>query len=310
MMPIAPDLVVRQLEQDDAPALQAILNPLLTTARYSQAMTVEMIMAQILRQHPHTVFPIRLQHNQVLGVWRARRLVGCVDVAVGLDSETLDRPDYLPFGILRMFVLPERSDLVNEVAALMMEAAEDYWREAKIGHIKAFHLSTGYPAFQAGVGLLPGDWDEHFRVLTANGYQLADRYFCVHRLLHEPIEEFVSLAELSLVYRGSADDRRYELYRRSERIGEARMVRSELTQDGIAYPAALIAALYVDPHWRQHDLGKWLVARMINDSTLRGCRELVAYVTLAQNAAMNLLVQQGFEERHYRGYVLEKTLIR
>ncbi len=115
---------------------------------------------------------------------------------------------------------------------------------------------------------------------------------------------------LSLVYRGSPDDRRYEIYRRSERIGEARVVHCELKQDGADYPIALIAALHIDPQWRQHDLGKWLVARMINDCTLQGCRELVAYVTLAQNAAMNLLVQQGFEERHYRGYVLEKTLTR
>ncbi len=195
MMPIAPDLVVRPLEQDDAAALQAILNPLLSTAHYSQTMSVEMILAQILRRHPHTVFPTRLQHNQVLGVWRARQLVGCIDIAVGLDNETLGRPDYLPFGLLRNFVLPDRSDLVNEVAALMLEAAEDYWREAKVGHIKAFHLSTGYPSFQAGVGLLPGDRDEHFRILTAHGFQLADRYYCVHRPLHEPIEEFVSLAE-------------------------------------------------------------------------------------------------------------------
>ena len=124
-MPIAPDLVVRPLEQDDAAALQAILNPLLSTAHYSQTMSVEMILAQILRRHPHTVFPTRLQHNQVLGVWRARQLVGCIDVAVGLDNETLGRPDYLPFGLLRNFVLPDRSDLVNEVAALMLEAAED-----------------------------------------------------------------------------------------------------------------------------------------------------------------------------------------
>jgi GNAT superfamily N-acetyltransferase len=310
MMPIAPDLVVRPLEQEDAPALQAILNPLLSTAHYSRTMSVEMILAQILCRHPHTIFPTRMQHNQVLGVWRARQLVGCVDVAVGLDNETLERPDYLPFGLLRFFVLPERSDLVDDVATLMLEAAEEYWREAGVGHVKAFHLSTGYPAFQAGAGLLPGDWDEHFRILTGNGFQLADRYFCVHRLLQEPVEEFVALAELSMVYRGSVDDRRYEIYRRSERIGQARLVRAELKRESIDYPMALIAEIHVDQHWRQHDLGKWMVARMINDATLQGCRELVAYITLAQNAAMNLLVQQGFEERHYRGYVLEKTLTR
>ncbi len=308
MMPITPDLVVRPLEQEDAPALQAILNPLLSTAHFSQSMSVEMISAQILRRHPHTVFPTRLQHNQVLGVWRARQLVGCVDVAVGLDNETLDRPDYLPFGLLRFLVLPERSDLVNDVATLMLEDAETYWRQAGVGHIKAFHISTGYPAFQAGVGLLPGDWDEHFRVLTAHGYQMVNRYFCVHRSLHEPVEEYISLAELSMVYRGSMADRRYEIYRRAQRIGEARLVRSELKRDGVEYPVALIAELHVDQHWRQHDLGKWLVTRMINDATLLGCRELVAYVTLAQHTAMNLLVQQGFEELHYRGYVLEKSL--
>jgi GNAT superfamily N-acetyltransferase len=272
-------------------------------------MSQEMALAQALRRHPHTVFPTRLQQNRCLGAWRAGQLIGAIDVAVGFDSDTLDQPDYSPIGLLRFLMLPARSELVSEAASALLNHAEEFWRSAGVGHVKAFHISTGYPAFQAGAGLLPGDWDEHVRVLTEQGYQFANRYYAVHRLLSDPVEEYLALAELGLVFRGTVDDRRYTVYRRrTEQIASARLVRAEVERDGVEQVVGLIPALYVDPHWRQRDLGKWLLSRMINDGLLQKYHELVAYISMEQNAAMNLLMQWGFEELHYRGYVLEKAL--
>lgn len=308
MMPVTPDLIVRPLAQQDAPALQTLLNPLLVAEDYSHPMNVEAVLAQILRHHPHTTFSTRLQQNQCLGAWRARQLVGAIDVAVGFDNETLDLPDYLPTGLLRFLILPERTDLIDEVASVLLDRAEEFWRGAGVGHVKAFHISTGYPFFQAGAGILPGDWDEHVRILTGHGFQFTDRYYRVRRVLDEPVEEYVSFAEVSLVYRGTIDDRRYEIYRRSERLGSARLVGVTLADDGDEYEIGLVASLFVDPHWRQRDFGKWLLSRMINDGVLQRYRELVAYVSMGQGPAMNLFTQLGFEEQHYRGYVLEKTL--
>lgn len=308
MMPILPDLIVRALASPDAPALRTLLNPLLSTAIYSRPMSVEMVLAQALRRHPHTVYPTRLQQNRCLGAWRAGRLVGVIDVAVGFDSDSLDLPDYQPLGLLRFLALPVQADLRATVAEMLLDGAETFWRDAGVGLIKAFHISSGYPAFQAGAGLLPGDWDDQVRLLTEHGYHFSDRYYAVQKTLDEPVEEYVSLAELSLVYRGEIADRRYEIYRRTERIGTARLVRVTLVDDGNDYAIGLVTDLAVDVHWRQRDLGKWLLSRLINDGLLQRYRQLTAFLSMDQVPAMNLFTQLGFEELHYRGYVLEKAL--
>lgn len=308
-MPLLPDLIVRALTQQDAPALASLLNRLLSGELYSRPMSHEMVLAQALRRHPHTVFPTRLQQNRCLGIWRAGKLIGVIDIAVGFDSDTLDLPDYLPIGLLRFLVLPEQSELVSEAASSLLGHAEDFWRDAGVAHIKAFHISTGYPSFQAGAGLLPGDWGEHVRVLTEYGYQFSNRYYAVRRNLTDPVEEYMALSDLGLVFRSMGSERHYTVYyRRTEQIASARLVRAEVERDGAEEVIGLIPSLYVDPNWRQRDLGKWLLSRMINDGLLQKYRELVAFVAMEQNAAMNLFTQWGFEELHYRGYVLEKEL--
>ena len=308
MMPVAPEISVRQLLERDVAALQPLVNQALSATIYSAPMDEEAVMAQVMAAEPVTVFPTRWRNNRCLGAWRAGQLLGYIHVAVGFDGESLDLPDYRPLGLLRFLALPARDDLVEPVATRLFEAADEYWRQAGVGYVKAFHVSTGYPACQAGAGVLPGDWREHFRLLTAHDYQLADRYYALGRPLDLPIEEFIPLAELSIVYRGEKHDRRYELYRRTNRLGHARLVRVDLAAAGRARPVGLLAELTVDPAWRQQDLGTLLLSRVINDATLQEYSELVAYVTLAQGPAMNLLSQQGFEELHYRGYVLERTM--
>ncbi|OUC09035.1 hypothetical protein RY27_05380, partial [Litorilinea aerophila] len=119
------------------------------------------------------------------------------------------------------------------------------------------------------------------------------------------------LALLSLVYQGNARDRTYQVYRRTDWVGRARMVRAVVDEPrGGSMSVAYVADLYVDAPWRQQDLGKWLLRRLINDATLQGYVQMVVHLAHGWHAAMNLFIQQGFQELDYRGYTLEKVLTR
>jgi ribosomal protein S18 acetylase RimI-like enzyme len=266
-----------------------------------------MVQQQILSAAPPTVYPVRWQQTLHLGAWRAGQLIGFLDVAVGQDSDSLHLPEYQPIGLIRFLALPERSDLVDDTVSVLLEAGERFWRGAGAGHVKAFHISTGYPAVQAGAGLLPGEWSEHFRVLTLAGFHLSERYYCLYRWLDQPIEEVFPIANLSLVYRGAPADRAYQLfYRRTDWIGSARMVRVDIGEQ--AFPIVYVTDLQIDPRWRRQSIGKWLLRRLINDATFQGYQQIVVHLAHGQHAAMNLLIQQGFQELNYRGYTLEKAL--
>ena len=60
-------------------------------------------------------------------------------------------------------------------------------------------------------------------MLTMLGFTFQTRYYCLSRALHEPVEEAVPLADLSLAFRGTPADRTYQLYyRRTEFVASAR----------------------------------------------------------------------------------------
>ena len=246
----------------------------------------------------------------MLSTWRAGQLIGLVDVATGLDRDSATEPDYRPLGLLRFLVLPDRQDLVVEAARALLQAAEQFWRAGGVGYVKAFHISTGYPQFQAGAGCLPADWASHVQALTASEFLLQDRYYCFYRDLDTPLlEETVPQTAISLVLRGTDDDRQYLIFfRRTELIAEARLVLPPAQHADQPGPIAYLARWYVDERWRNQKMGRWLLRRLINDATQRRLWRLVVHVQAQHTAAMNLLAQHGFVEHNYRGYSLEKTL--
>jgi GNAT superfamily N-acetyltransferase len=316
MIPVSPAITLHSLENAAAEALARFIGPRLVATPYSAPVDTAMVQREVLADAPPVVFPVRWQRHHRLGAWRAGRLVGFLDAAIGLDSESLDRPDYQPLGLIRFLALPERAELAPEVATALLDAAQLFWQEAGVAHVKAFHLSTGYPSFQAGAGLLPGDWGEQVRALTGAGFHLRERFYCLYRPLAEPHEEVTPAADLSLVYRGGPRDRRYELYyRRIDWVGRARLVHTRAAakdaEDATdCLPIAYLPDLYIDPKWRRQDIGKWLLRRLINDATLQGDAQMVVHLAQHHHAAMNLFVQQGFQELSYRGYSLEKALTR
>lgn len=310
MLPFAPSLSIREITVADTENVAGLINRMLARSLYSVTMDGEAIQNQLFSLTPSTVYPVRWQRRQVLGTWRAGELIGLLDIAAGLDSESTELPDYQPLGLIRFLVLPEAQELVNDAAAALLGSAEQFWRQARIGHIKAFHMSTGYPQFQAGAGLLPSEWSDHIRALTAHDYRFQQRYYCLYRQLDgELLEEVPPRLSLGLVMRGTPEDRHYQVFfRRTELIGEARLVVAQTMIDGRRVAVGHLAHWEVDQRWRNQKVGRWLLRRLINDASQRNLRELVVFLQLHQSAAMNLVAQHGFVEHNYRGYTLEKAL--
>lgn len=308
MQVISPSLIIRPLRIDEADLVGRAINQLLRATPYSTPMAETEIKDQLLHSQPPTLYSTRWQRHLRLCAWRAGELEGFLDAATGFDQDSLDLPDYRPIGLIRFLLLPSKPELVNEVATALLNAAEEFWRSAGIGYVKAFHMSTGYPAFQAGLGALPGDWTTHMRILTGADFQLQERFYCLRRALDQPMEEITPLAQLSIVQRGKLTDRHYQIYRQTEWIGAARITHLTLEEEKRTMRIANLTDLRIAPEWRHKDIGKWLLRRVINDAITQGYHQMLAHVPHSAHAAINLLNQLGFQEENYRGYTLEKAL--
>jgi GNAT superfamily N-acetyltransferase len=201
-------------------------------------------------------------------------------------------------------------------------------------------MSTGYPSFQAGLGVLPSDWTTHIRVLTGADFRLAERFYSLRRALDQPLEEITPLAQLSVVLRGRLNDRHYQVYRQTEWIASARITNLTLPHAPFTESArataqatepvrfmappheqvrfveeekrtmriANLVDLRVATEWQRQDIGKWLLRRVINDAITQGYHQMLVYVPHRAHIALNLFNQVGFQEENYRGYTLEKEL--
>jgi len=307
---LSPSLVIRQLRVDEVSHVGAAINHLLRATPYSTAMEETDLKDQLLHSQPATLYQARWQRHLRLCAWRAGELEGFLDAATGFDQDSLDLPDYRPIGLIRFLVLPTKPELTNEVATALLQAAEQFWRNAGIGYVKAFHMSTGYPAFQAGLGVLPGDWTTHMRIFTGADFQLQERFYGFRRALDQPMEEVTPLAQLSIVQRGKLNDRHYQVYRQTEWIGAARVTGLHIEEERHTVRIANLVDLRVAPEWRRMQIGRWLLRRVINDSITQGYHQMLVHAPHRAHAAINLLNQLGFQEENYRGYTLEKALTR
>lgn len=309
MIPVAPTLAVRPLEASDIDAAVTSVNRLMATAPYSLPLDAPEATVQLLRGKPPVLFPHRWQEQLSLTAWRAGELVGLVNIGAGNDSFHMDAPDYEPDGILRMLALPERSDLVDEVTERPLSAADDYWRARAIRRCIAYPISAGYPSFQAGAGVLPGNWGEHIRILTAHGWEFSQRYYLYMRPLSAPMEEETPFANLSLTQQRLVNGRQYTVYHRLvDRVAQARMVGVTYDRSDAPQRVAHLTDIFVHEEWRERNIGRWLLRRLINDATQQDYREMVIFVPFNRSQALNLFMQHGFQELNYRGYTLEREL--
>jgi GNAT superfamily N-acetyltransferase len=243
-----------------------------------------------------------------LGAWDGETLLGFIDLAVGYDHATLHLDSDRPIGLLRFLALDSDYLTANRAAKALLQAADLFWQEAGIQRIRAFSLSTGYPNFQSGAGMLPGAWEDHLNWLIDAGYRLTERYYCLcyplHRLLVETLPEGVYTHRPQHI----GDAYKYQIYEEDNQIAAARLFKRQVMQPEGANPVAYLSELGVALPWRRRGIGRWLLRRMLNDAYLMGCRWLVSHVNHAEHAAMSLFYQVGFEEISYRGYTLEKRL--
>ncbi len=304
---IAPSLTVRPLQASEADALMVRLNGVLAATADCAPFTAATLNTQLLQDHPPTCYPVRWQSHQRLCAWRAGEVEGFADLAIGFDSESLEQPIYRPLGLLRFLLLPSRPELVTPVAQALLAAMQAYWQTASVQVVKAFHPSTGYPNFQGGVGILPGDWQDHLSFLTGAEYQLHSRFYRFQGELDRMWEEKLPLAGLSLTCLGNRNDWSYQLYRGAEGVGSARLVMLPQMQADAA-PWVHLLDLQVAAGWRNMNIGKWLLRRLLNDARLQGYATIVAHVAVHQYTALALLNQHSFVEQSYRGYALEKQL--
>ncbi|MCB0120866.1 MAG: hypothetical protein KDE58_01420 [Caldilineaceae bacterium] len=313
LTPIAPALTVRPMRKEDEAAIQPVLNRQLMRAAYTMPLDSKALLANLLQPNPPSLYPVRWHRHQTFCVWRAGALEGLIDVAVGFDSDSLALPDYNPLGLLRFLLLPLEQSRIDEVAKMLFTAATTFWQQHSVVQVKGFHLSTGYPEFQAGFGTLPGDWHDHIRVLTAADFHFSERYYAFLRPLDQPLEERLPTGGLSLVFRGSPTNRHYQLYHQTDWIGEARLTELQSTSapnSSASYLLRIANLLNLELHseWRGRDIGKWLLRRLINDATLQGYHQMLVHIPHRAFIMQNLLIQHGFQEQNYRGYTLEQTL--
>lgn len=306
MIPVLPALTVRTLEDQECDLLLEFINRQLARALYSEPFEKKLLIPQ-LRQ-PSSYFTARWQQVCPLCAWRAGELIGFLDVATGVDEDNLSLPDHQPLGIIRFAALAERDDLHNDTLRALFDAAETFWREQKAHRVLAFARTLGYPQFQAGLGILPGDWNEIIRGLTSNGYSFTQRFYLLQRSLGQLLEEDVPQTDLRLEYRRTNREIRYHIYHRLvEHIAMARVMHVSTPTTGEKQTLHLLD-IAVNAAWRNRNIGKWLLRRIINDATMAGYREIIAFPTSRQAEALILFGQQGFVEQNYRGYVLEKEL--
>jgi len=160
------------------------------------------VQEQLMGRGLATYYPMQWQQQVCWGAWQDAgsgvELVGLIDVGVGRFMEDVYEQPQIPHsqniyhhglnllpnwpvGVLRNLILPTSAELAKEVASVLLQAAEQFWRELGVDQVAAFHAHTGYPTYQAGIGLLNGDSRAQFQALTAANYLLGTRYYRLRR---------------------------------------------------------------------------------------------------------------------------------
>ncbi|RME62123.1 MAG: GNAT family N-acetyltransferase [Caldilineae bacterium] len=301
-------LYVRTLYPPDGRQIQGLLMAHLAATPYCSAMDEAQVQEQCFLPAPPGVHEVQWLRHQVLGAMVDERLIGFIHIGVGFDQETLHLVGRRPFGLLRFLALPQEYLSAGRTARLLLQAADDYWREQGVAWVRAFTLSTGYPAFQLGAGLLPAAWEDHLRWLTEAGYRLVERYYTMRFPLERLIMEPLPAVGCTFWPRSQGPERHYQLFDGETLLGYARTLERTVMEPAEANPVAYLSDLGVAKAQREQGVDRWLLRRLINDATLRGCRDLVAHVNHRDRHRFTLFSGAGFEETATRGYTLEKQL--
>lgn len=335
MIPFVPDISVRELSLDDSVAIAKLLNTAMRSVRYSRVYTPLEVIQELFVEAPDAQQRSERLSRTCSGAWQAGELIGLLDThirKVSIDEPVIDPAEnvtlpgrVVPFeencGHISMLVLPTDTELATTVAHQMLDPIEKRWCEGGIETIRAFAEETGYAHIQAGIGILPSEWSDHFRILTSAGYQLEQRFRAMMLPLERYLEEVYPTESISLETEALEDGWICRLFhRRIYQIAHIHIGVAELSPTVIAesegarattHPidyvrVARIRDLLVDSEWRGHHLGKLLLRRSINNAIHGECQQMLIYLRQDLHVGWSLLAQHGFEELDYRGYSFQK----
>ncbi len=336
MQPITPDITTREIAMSDAPALATLLNKATSDLMYCRAYDAESVRADILNESNILPEVYAEWHSRLcIGAWQAGTLIGFVDtavvriaegtIAVGSVNTGMLPQQSSPYdrycGLIRSLILPKNPDLATDVQRLLLEPIEERWQTGGLERIDAFIPSLGYRRIQAGSGILPGEWREHFRLLTASGFQLEHRYRVMCLELEEFVEEVYPLISISLETHETEQGWTSRLYhRRVSPIGTITMIGGNLSPHSTQnekprhandelIPVATIHSLQVDDEWKESNLERLLLRRAINDCRHQNYQQMLMYLRHDRHEEWSLLAQHRFQELDYRGYTFQKHLI-
>src|SRR5262245_56612695 len=122
-----PLISVQALDGAAGSILTRFIGPRIAAAPYSSIVSPEHVRREILTESPQSHYPVRWQKHRHFAAWRAGQLVGFLDAAVGLDSDSTDVPEYPPNGLIRFLALPDRGEWVTPVAEALFDSAQAFW---------------------------------------------------------------------------------------------------------------------------------------------------------------------------------------
>jgi ribosomal protein S18 acetylase RimI-like enzyme len=305
---IKDELVVRRVYASESRQMVELLRPWLARAPYSSEMDNIEVLDQCFQPAPTSIYEVRWLQHDILGAWDGEQLLGFIELGTGYDQASLHLNGDRPLGLLRFLAVPEDYLAGSRVAKALLRAADDFWIESDVRRVRAFAPSLGYPAFQAGSGILPGLWEEHLSWLSEAGYRLVERYYCLHYPLQRLVVETFPEGIFTFRPQGLDEESAYQLFAGETRVAMARLIKRQVIQPAGVNPVVYLSHLEVAPKWRRQGIGRWLIRRLLNDAHLTGNRQLVVHVNHSAHAAVSLFTQIGFEDINYRGYMLEKRL--
>jgi len=296
---------VGPLREDELPDVVALYNTAITDVPLSYPVDADTFSRLGLRNEAGTRYRTHLGVDRTgwLVARRGGQVVGFLHVCIGADYDDRARDEAFQRGIIRFLVF-----LPSEVEAgtALLAAADSYFRQQQVDEIRAFHFSTGYPFYHAGIGLCPGQHDHVMRALATAGYRLTDRFFCFTRWLSGLVPEQTPRIPIRLEFKKQAGDIHLRVYDGYKPFGILKLAPLEAYSDYVGHLVAYIASLRLDEPYRHKGIGRWLMQRALNWLWTKGYREVALHVNHANVPAQSLYRQVGFAELAFRGYTFER----
>lgn len=212
-----------------------------------------------------------------------------------------DDPDRRRGFMRSLYVLPRAP---AETAAILLAAAEAYFRDQSVERVVAFDIRTGYPCCLAGRGMLDGSHMDVMAALGAAGYKFSQRWLMYERTLAGYVPEQNPKVPHLMLKLEEAEPAGFHLAvtNRAEPVAGLECRFLPVVSQGTGIPTASLHRLSVTTEYRHLGVGSWLLLRCLNELATRGIRRLLVDINHQDEAAQGLMLHLGFQELDISGY--------